>query len=118
MGVRIDTTKDHRLLAETPESILYCSKTVEAPVADVSTWPTLVGVEVWPIDKRRLQGDSLLATMDLTVRMSKEQAQGIVPKLDDIWKRVLDSTFWVVKIVDVLSFGNEYRLHCKKSTKR
>lgn len=117
MGVRINTSKDHDFLAEAPESILYCSKTTEAPSAEI-TWVTIANVEVWPIDKRRMTSDALLATADLTVRMSKQSAGAIVPKIDDIWKRISNSTYWRVMIVDVLSFGNEYRLHCKKSTRR
>lgn len=116
MGVKINTANDWKL-AEDPESVLYCSKAGEAP-SDVPTWPRIDWVEIFPINKTRLTSDSLLANMDMTARFAKAKMGGIVPKIDDIFKRLRDGTYWVVKLVDVLSFGNEYRLHAIKSTKR
>ena len=117
MAVHVDTSKDHEVLAEAPESILYGSKSDEKP-PEVADWVQLDFIEVFPIDKTRMTTDSLLAEMDSTVRMSKDKAKGIIPKNDDLWKRIKDGTFWRVMKVDVVSFGNEYRLHCKRSTKR
>lgn len=116
MAVRVNTANDWQL-AEDPETILYGSKAAEKP-PDESLWVSVTYAEVFPIKKDRLTTDSLLANMDLTVRLYKAKLGVIVPKIDDIWKRSRDNTYWVVKIVDVLSFGNEYRLHCVKSTKR
>ena len=117
MGVRIDTSRDHDSLAEAPETILYNSKTVEKPDPE-GQWVRVPNCEVFPIDKRRLQADSLLSKFDMTCRGAKTDFGGIVPKIEDIWQRAKDGTYWVVKMVDVVSFGNEYRLHNVKSTKR
>lgn len=116
MAVHVNTANDWRL-AEDPETIKYGSKTAEAPPAE-NTWATVEYAEVFPIRKDKLTSDALLATMDLTVRLYKAKLGAIVPKEYDIWKRVRDGTYWVVKLVEVLSFGNEYRCHCIKSTKR
>ena len=118
MGVRINTANDWKL-AEDPETVLYCSKTTNAP-QDESLWPEVTYFEVFPINKTRLTADALLANMDITARCYKAflGPLEIVPKIDDIWKRLRDGTYLTVKMVDVLSFGNEYRLHCIKSNKR
>ena len=110
MGVHINTARDHDLLAETPETILYGSKTKERP-PDISQWVPILNCEVFPIDKRRMLADSLLAKSDMTARVAKNDLGGIVPKIDDLWQRTKDGSKWRVVMVDVLSFGNEYRLH-------
>ena len=121
MGVHINTAKDHDRLAETPEDVLYGSKTQES-LPPATSWPTVHNAEVFPIDKRRMLDNALLAQATITVRMAAVDlvAAGITaqPKEDDVWQRASDHTFWKVLMVDVLSFGNEYRLHCNRSTRR
>ena len=115
MAVHIDTTRDHDTLAEAPETILYCSKSGEAP-EDESQWVTIENVEVFPIDKRELEGSHLLADMDITMRLSQYIIGTIYPKIHDLIKRQTTGLVYDVKMVDVLSFDNEFRLHCKRST--
>lgn len=116
MGVRINTYKDHDTLAEDPETILYASKTGEKPPDE--PWVSIENAEVFSIDKRRLTTDALLANADVTARVAKRDLGGIVPKSDDLWKRPRDGTYWRVVFVEVLSFGNEFRLHSKKNPVR
>lgn len=113
MGVRINTYRDHQALAEDPETILYGSKTGERP-PDESQWASVIDAEVFAIDKRRMTTDSLLAKAELAARVSKKNLSGIIPKVDDLWKRPRDGTYYRVVSVDVLSFGNEFRLHSSK----
>lgn len=117
MGVRINTAKDHDLLAETPEDILYASKTVEQPPSE-GQWKLIHNAEVFPTDKRRMTTDSLLAKSEMSCRLAKSDLGGIEPKIDDLWKRVKDGTYWKVMMVDILSFGNEFRLHNIRDRKR
>ena len=112
MGVRINTEKDHDALAEVPEDIRYASKVAEK--APDEPWALVHNAEVFPIDKRRMTSDSLLAQATMSCRVAKNDLGTTVPKIDDLWKRVKDGTYWRVLMVDVLSFGNEYRLHCSQ----
>ena len=116
MAVRINTANDY-LLAEDPETVLYASKTAEKP-PDEAAWLSIDWVEVFPIKREFQVGDALLTVRDVTARFAKAELKGIAPKEGDLWNRLRDGSYWVVKVVETLSFGNEYRLHCQKSTKR
>jgi len=109
----IDTSQDFKIWTNTI-AVEYLSKTTEAlPL----TGPTITNVLVNKIRKDRLVAGSILQTMDRTFRIAKAMAQGIVPKIDDI---IIDNfgVRWWVKLVEILSFGNEYRVHTIKSPKQ
>jgi hypothetical protein len=109
----IDTSEDYLLWTNTIE-VGYLSKTAEKP--DAAVVP-ITHVLRRAIRKDRLLKDSLLAHFDVTIRMAKAVMQGIIPKADDL---VIDpdGTRWVVKLVEVVSYGNEYRVHTIKSMKQ
>lgn len=95
------------------ETITYLAKTSEAPpTSGISVTNTL-----WlAIRKDRLTGESLLAEMDLTVNLPKAKMGTTVPKIDDIMVRS-DGTRWVIKLVEIVATGQEYRVHVKRSQK-
>lgn len=110
MGVRIDTQNDWQDV-ENLESLMLLSKTAEAPP---STGPVIPNCKFFPINKDEMTGDALLATMDAVIRSWRNQMSGIVPKKYDIWVRQKDGTRWIIQEVQILSFGNAYKMPCIK----
>ena len=108
----VDMSLDHEVWNDT-ETITYYEKTTEAvPANGVSVDGTL-----WlSIRKDRLQADSLLAQMDMTVDQPKVKLGTIVPKTDDVMKRA-DNTRWIIKVVEVVATAQEFRCHVKRIMK-
>ena len=116
----IDTSQDYLVWTNTI-SVIYLSKVAEAPPQD---GPTITNVLRRAIRKGGLPGDAILLKFDRTFRMAKAVMFGIVPKAKDI---IIDDqgVRWMVGdtlgspgAVEILSFGNEYRVHCTKSMKQ
>jgi hypothetical protein len=108
-----DTSQDFRVWTNTV-TVTYLSKTAEAPPAG----GTLISNVLWnQIRKDKLAPDSPLIEFDRTFRFAKALMQGIVPKMNDI---IIDDNNlrWKVELVEVLSFGNEYRVHTTYSGKQ
>jgi hypothetical protein len=115
----IDTSQDYLYWTNTI-TVNYLSKAAEAPPADYA------GIEVdhvmwFSINKAFLPADSLLLKFDRTFRLlAKAVMQGVTPKGKDI---IIDDQGirWMIGIekdaVEILSFGNEFRVHTIKSMK-
>lgn len=113
-----DTTNDYRTWTNTI-TVTYLSKSQEQPPPSGVTVTNVLWTE---IRKGNLPSDSFLLAFDRTFRLAMAKMQGIVPKEKDI---IVDDQGirWVIGpfnkgSVEILSFGNEYRVHCTKSMKQ
>lgn len=115
----IDTSQDY-LIDTNYITIIYLAKTGEQ-IPGLEKGIPISHVLAFPIDKGHLPSDSILLLMDRTFRFAKATMQGIVPEEFDI---IIDDQGirWVVGpaegCIEVLSFGNEYRIHTKKTGKQ
>jgi hypothetical protein len=111
----IDTSDDYLVWTNTI-TVTYLSKAAELPPSG------FFGIQVphvlWnAIKKGYLPAESILLKFERTFRLAKAVMQGIVPKPKDI---IVDDqgVRWMIGIeagsVEILSFGNEYRVHCIK----
>lgn len=105
----IDTSEDYLVWTNTV-TVNYLSKTAEAVPP---TGPQVSHVLWTAIRKDRLRADSLLAKFDRTFRFAKVPLNGIIPKNDDV---IVDNNGvrWIVGMVEIVSFGNEFRCHTTK----
>jgi hypothetical protein len=108
-----DTSQDFVVWTNTVQ-VKYYSKSEEKPP---SLGQTINNVLWNQIRKDKLAPDSPLMEYDRTFRFAKAMLQGIIPKQNDI---ITDDEGlrWKVELVEVLSFGNEYRVHTTKGLKQ
>jgi len=112
----VDHSMQHLTWAN-PITIRYLSKTAEAPPLLGPATPEITHVLWRTIRKDRIASDSVLQKYDRTFRIPKATARGIVPKENDI---IVDDLGirWKVELVEIVSYGWEYRCHTTKSMKQ
>lgn len=113
----IDTSQDCTYWTNTI-TVQYLSKTQEAPPP---SGMTVTNVMWFEIRKGYLPAESILLKYERTFRLGRIMMQGVVPKPKDI---IVDDQGirWVIGAepgaVEILSYGNEYRVHTNKSMKQ
>jgi hypothetical protein len=110
----IDTADDWKLV-EGRETVTYFKRIAENRLAAGVTVPN---AKRFPVRKDRLQADSLLAKIDVVWRLWKNQLPaelaGHVPCVGEIIQDAA-GVRWIVKMVEILSLGQSYRLACERS---